>query len=180
MGRRYFQMSLEDRGNIRVLDAGCGSGSNLRMLLAEGFDARGLDNDPEALGKNDVGSPVDLGDMAAMPYKLGAFNLVIDVFSSYALTQTKFELFLDEVNRVLDDGGRFFSYAPSTGSDAVQRHLKDWAYAGAKSFRFIDPAIYQVELEKRGFEVVYRELASRTYQRGKEYFEFVVIEAVRR
>jgi SAM-dependent methyltransferase len=180
MGRRYFHLSPEARGNTRVLEAGCGNGCNLWMLEQEGFDATGLDIDPVALGKCDSNLKVELGDMAAMPFKLGAFNLVIDVFSSYALTQTKFELFLDEVNRVLDDGGRFFSYAPSTGSDAVQRHLKDWAYAGAASFRFIDPAIYQVELEKRGFDVVYRELASRTYQRGKEYFEFVVIEAVRR
>lgn len=179
MGRRYFGLSLLDRGSIRVLDAGCGTGSNLRMLVAEGFNATGLDIDPEALLM--CGCPkIDRGDMSAMPYKWGSFDLVIDVFSSYALTHRKFGLFLDETARVLDKGGRFFSYAPSTGSDAVQKKLKDWAYSDNAAFRFVDPDEYERELVNRGFEVTYRELASRTYQRGKEYFEFVVIEAVRK
>ena len=178
MGRRYFQMNAEDRGKTRVLDAGCGTGSNLRMLIAERFNATGLDCDPAALLK--CGCPSrDRGDMAAMPYKWSSFDLVIDVFASYSLSWRKFGLFLDEVARVLDKGGRFFSYAPSTGSDAVQKQLKDWAYSDSGAFRFIDPDEYQKELENRGFEVNYRELVSRTYQRGKEYFEFVVIEGVR-
>lgn len=178
MGRRYFRMSVEDRGKTRVLDAGCGTGSNLRMLVAEKFDATGLDFDPEALIK--CGCPkLTRADMAAMPYKWGSFDLVIDVFASYALSRRKFALFLDEVARVLDKGGRFFSYAPSTGSDAVKKQLKDWAYKDNAAFRFVDPDQYETELKDRGFAVVYRELASRTYQWGREYFEYVVIEGVK-
>src|SRR5579872_4423557 len=48
-GRHYFPLSQAQRRQIRVLEAGCGSGANLWMIAREGFDAHGIDLSPAAV-----------------------------------------------------------------------------------------------------------------------------------
>jgi 2-polyprenyl-3-methyl-5-hydroxy-6-metoxy-1,4-benzoquinol methylase len=44
LGRNYFsKVSREKRSDICILEIGCGSCSNLRMIASEGFDTHGVD-----------------------------------------------------------------------------------------------------------------------------------------
>ena len=49
MGRNFFYKKLKDRKNIKLLETGCGSGGNLKMLIKEKFDVYGLDNSEKAI-----------------------------------------------------------------------------------------------------------------------------------
>ncbi len=201
-GRHYFQIPRDRRGNIRVLEAGCGSGANLWMVAREGFDAHGIDLSPEAvklcaamLEKWGVAATLNVGSMTGCPYPAGFFDVVIDVFSAYCLDEAGFATFLDEVARLLRPGGLFFSYSPSKGSDVFRNpgpsarldastldgiHRKDAPHYGSfYPFRFITAEEYRQALATRGLQAVYKEAVGRTYNDGKEYFEFVVVVAER-
>lgn len=41
---RYFALPMTERRRIRILEVGCGSGTNLWMLAKEGFEVYGLDS----------------------------------------------------------------------------------------------------------------------------------------
>ncbi len=116
---------------------------------------------------------------------------LLDVFSSYCLDKSGFAKFLDEVSRLLRPGGRFFSYSPSKASDAFRDpgpsrridastldgiHRETSPYFGnSYPYRFISGQEYQEALGTRGIRTVYSEKVGRTYNNGKEYFEFIVI-----
>ena len=43
IGRTFYKKNYKKKGEIKILEVGCGSGANLKMLLNEGFNAFGLD-----------------------------------------------------------------------------------------------------------------------------------------
>ena len=43
IGRRFSHLSIAERQKMRVLEVGCGSGANLRMLAEEYFQVIGID-----------------------------------------------------------------------------------------------------------------------------------------
>jgi SAM-dependent methyltransferase len=197
-GRHYFSLPPERRRDIRVLEAGCGSGANLWMIAREGFDTHGIDLTPEAiklcaemLQSWGTKATAKTADMTAIPYPARHFDVIVDVFSSYCTAEAGFARFLDEVARLLRPGGRFFSYTPSKASDAFKNpgpskkldastldgiHRADSPFSGnLYPFRFITGAEYATALESRGLRVTYNETVGRTYRGGAEYFEFVVI-----
>ena len=49
IGRRFSHLSNEERSRLRVLEVGCGSGGNLRMLSEENFQVYGVDLSTEGL-----------------------------------------------------------------------------------------------------------------------------------
>ena len=198
-GRHYFSLSPADRRSVRVLEVGCGSGANLWMIAREGFAAYGIDLSSEGVALCEkmlahwgTSADVTVADMTSIPYPNGQFDVVLDVFSSYCLDERGFSLFLREVARVLRPSARFFSYAPSKGSDAFRdpgpsRLIDGSTLDGIRRegapfngnlypFRFIAPQEYRAALEACGFKVTYLETVGRTYGR-KEYFEFVVTAA---
>jgi len=197
-GRHYFPLPRDRRGEIRVLEVGCGSGANLWMIAREGFEAHGVDLSPEGialcakmLDEWGVRATVKMADMTAIPYPAQHFDVIADVFSSYCLEESGFTRFLDEAARLLRPGGRFFSYAPSKASEAFRNpgpsrfidsstldgiRREDAPYAGnLYPFRFIAPSEYGAALEARGLRVIYNEIVARSYRGRQEYFEFIVI-----
>ena len=48
-GRNFFQTPLTERKNIKILEVGCGAGSNLFLIARELFTAIGLDISSEAI-----------------------------------------------------------------------------------------------------------------------------------
>jgi len=198
LGRHYFSVPRAQRSAIRMLELGCGSGANLWMIAREGFDAHGIDLSSEAihlcrqmLESWGVSATLNAGSMTACPYTAGHFDALLDVFSSYCLDESGFTKFLDEVSRLLRPGGRFFSYSPSKASDAFRDpgpsrridastldgiHRETSPYFGnSYPYRFISGQEYQEALGARGIRTVYSEKVGRTYNNGKEYFEFIVI-----
>lgn len=202
MGRNFFSQPMKARQDIKILEVGCGSGANLWMLAKEGFSSYGIDLSKESLvlcremlNTYGVKAELSVQDMSCLSFDNEMFHAVVDVFSSYCLTRDQGNSFLTCVSKVLKKGGKFFSYFPSKKSDAFIRkgtsHLIDEdtlnaisressAFSGQNyPFRFLHPQQYRELLQTHGLEVRYLEKLGRTYHFGEEYFEFIVVEAVK-
>jgi ubiquinone/menaquinone biosynthesis C-methylase UbiE len=202
LARNFFKLPREERARISILDAGCGSCSNLWVIAREGFDAHGVDLSPEALRLGEqvlaewgVAAQLKPGNFLSLPYENERFDAVVDVFSSYVLNLAEFDRYVAEVARVLRPDGRFFLFTPSAGSDAFKNHSpatkideytlngifrKDSPYYGnSYPFRFSDAASLQDVVRKFGLQPGNMELVTHTYGRIKESFEFVSLEARR-
>ncbi len=202
MGRNFFSESDEERKSTRILEVGCGTGANLRVLAAEGFDAYGIELSKKAvglipllLGREAEFCKVVCGNMMELPWGDGYFHGIVDVFSSYCLDETNFSVFVDEVYRTLARGGRYFSYTPSKRSEAflncepaeridrstvdgIQRKTSPY-YGNFYPFRFMGSEDVERFFDKERFQVSYMEKTSRTYGRMRERFEFLVFEVIK-
>ncbi|MDC3116902.1 class I SAM-dependent methyltransferase, partial [Alphaproteobacteria bacterium] len=202
MGRNFFHLPINKRNLINILDVGCGSGANLWMLAREGFNAKGIDISENAIKLcrklvKSYGGNAEfyVGSMTDLPFETGSMDAIVDVFSSNCLTSLEGNNFLKEVLRTLKVNGKFFSYFPSANSDAWVKanstdildkytlkgiYRKESPFFGNYyPFRFLGPMQYQDILKEVGFSVTYLETTSRTYNKGKEYFEFSVVEAIK-
>ena len=93
----------------RTLDLGCGAGRHLRYL-ARMQKAIGLDLSPWLLGvarEKNPDAPLSRGDMRALPFRDGSFNLVVSLFTSFGYFREDAENahVLGEVARVTEPGG---------------------------------------------------------------------------
>lgn len=199
-GSYYFQLPFGERGKVRVLEVGCGSGANLWMIAREGFEAHGLDLSEEALAlcrlmleRWQVAATLTHASMTAIAYPDAHFDVVVDVFSANCMHEADFAIFLDEMTRVLKPGGRFFSYTPSKNNDSFRDpgpsrfldastldglHRKTSPFYGQNyPFRFTEPEELQALLAARGFTVPRNERIGRTYRNRAEYFEFTSLHA---
>jgi len=190
------------RKNIRILEVGCGSCSNVWMLSREGFDVYGCDLSEhsivigqEVLKIWKVDASLSACDMIDTPYADCFFDAVVDVFSSNCLCRDNYIAFLKEMHRIIKSEGKFFSYFPSKQSDTYRRSteserididtlhgVKDEKspYCGNDyPFRFMSNSDVQELLPNAGFALPYLEKTGRTYQKGEEYFEWLVFEAYR-
>lgn len=184
------------REHIRVLEVGCGSGANLWMLAAEGFQTHGIELSPEGarlagemLASRGLGADIVAGDMRAMPYADAHFDVIVDVFSSYCLDEADFDRFLGEVRRLSKPGGRFFSYTPSKAShafidhaparlldastlDGIRRQTSPY-HGNLYPFRFASPEDVRQATQRAGLTLTSLERIGRTYRNGAEYFEYL-------
>lgn len=109
----------------RVLDAGCGTGRNLRYFLAHACDCHGIDRDAgaiaqlrreaQALGYGDAGDRFVVGDVDSLPWGDQAFDVVISsAVLHFADDRRHFDLMVAEMWRVLTPGGLLFARLAST------------------------------------------------------------------
>jgi ubiquinone/menaquinone biosynthesis C-methylase UbiE len=98
---------IEGAKGKKVLDAGAGTGRLAIRLHNAGAKVTALDLSPEMLSnirRKKPGIEVVEGDMEAMPFEDSSFDMV---FSSLAMVHLKkVDTFLEEVHRVLRDGGQ--------------------------------------------------------------------------
>lgn len=103
---------------IRILEVGCGCGSNLNFLNRSGYLVAGIDQDEKAIfnaahtyyDQNPISTPPPdyvRGDFCSLPWKDDHFDLVIDRASLTYVSGDDLVKAVDEVNRVLKPGGRF-------------------------------------------------------------------------
>lgn len=112
-GRGFFS---EDNSERKVLELGCGSGANLWMLAKEGFETYGLDGSREAVElakvhlaeKWQVNADIRCGIFENLPYDDGMFDVVVDVVSLQHIDIAESKKALQEVYRVLKNGGGIF------------------------------------------------------------------------
>jgi ubiquinone/menaquinone biosynthesis C-methylase UbiE len=204
MGRNYFTIPKSKRKNIKILEIGSGSCSNLWMIARENFSAYGIDLSAQAidLGKKmlsywGVENKADLrvASMTNLPYPDGYFDVVIDIFSSNCLNEVDYKTCLSEVNRVLSKEGCLFTYTPGKRSDAFLNYQpaelldgstlsgiyrKDSPFEGNHyPFRFVHHKGHRFTIEQAGFKVKYLETVQRSYFNQKEIFEHIVVEAIK-
>lgn len=105
------------RSEIRILDLGCGSGSNLWVYEREGFEAHGIDGSLNSLltAKKVVASFLNTGfkthltngNLVSLPYQESTFNTAVDVVSLQHLNQNEGHQALSEIYRVLRSGENY-------------------------------------------------------------------------
>lgn len=120
---------------LRVLDAGCGDGINLAGLhdLARQhrwlLEPVGVDYNPLRLGRARAqGTPVQQASLYALPYRTGAFDVVL---CSHVLEHVPdLATALSELHRVLRRGGLLIVAVPNEGcamarlrNQFLQRHI---------------------------------------------------------
>lgn len=200
VGRNLFRLDHAERSRIRVLEVGCGSGANLWMLAREGFAAHGLDFSPTGLGlcRDMLASwgttaPLICADLLDLPYPEDTFDVVVDVVSCQHLTLAQHEKALAEIFRVLQFGGRFFSYHLGAESysfregggnrmdvctiDNVANSRAPYHDNGVTCF--LDPESGARLLGEAGFSNITVESVRKTYLSMTIEIQYLVLEAVK-
>ena len=114
--------TMMERGAIRVLDLGSGSGRHVIHLTRNGFQVYGLDNSPEGLAlTNDwlmaenLSADLRLGSMHdPLPYEDAFFDGVISVQVIHHAELAAIRKTVAEITRVLKPGGLCFVTVPKT------------------------------------------------------------------
>jgi SAM-dependent methyltransferase len=94
-----------------VLDLACGPGRHAAALVRAGARVFGLDLSRALLfaARRRATGPLVRGDMRRLPFRSAAFDVVVNLFTSfgYFASDAEHGAVLDEVARVLRPGGRF-------------------------------------------------------------------------
>jgi SAM-dependent methyltransferase len=126
--RKEEKYKVEDK---IILDLGCGTGRNANYLAERGNKVIGIEISKTALNLAkqraiDLEVDVDyrLGDIGE-PYKIedNYVDMAIDVTSSNSLNEKGRENYLNEVNRVLKNGGYFFVRALAKDANKNVKNL---------------------------------------------------------
>ncbi|MCI4349714.1 MAG: class I SAM-dependent methyltransferase, partial [Thermoplasmata archaeon] len=110
-----MRKTVESGGLVRgsrVLDIGCGAGTNALFLARSGFRTSGIDLAPGAIRAGqkragDAGLDVDfrVGDALRLPFPRARFGGLIDIGCFHTLPVRLRKQYADEAARVLRPGG---------------------------------------------------------------------------
>jgi SAM-dependent methyltransferase len=118
--------------SARVLDAGCGGGTPVLADLSESVTAVGTDISRTQLDLAADAVPdaaLAQGDMAALPFRDGAFDAVTAFHSLIHVPRDQHRSVVDEFGRALADGGRVLL---SEGIDEWRGTNPDWPDGGVE------------------------------------------------
>jgi ubiquinone/menaquinone biosynthesis C-methylase UbiE len=124
---------------VRVLEVGCGTGSNLWFAAREGFSVAGIDGSASAIAaakarfaEEGLAGTLVVGDFTQpLPFESEAFDLAFDRGAIVCVGYSAARRTVAEVWRVLKEGGRFL-FNPYS-----QRH-SSFAQATAVGDRLVD------------------------------------------
>ena len=109
--RHYPRHKL--RHAIRILEVGCGTGNNLWFMAREGFQVLGIDASVSAVKfakhrffEEGLRGDFQVGDFVLLPFYNEFFDLAIDRCSITCCGQSSAHRAVNEVNRVLQLGGK--------------------------------------------------------------------------
>jgi len=104
----FVQAQLGESRPRAALDLACGAGRHTDVLRERGLRVLGIDLSLTLLAQR-PDLPRVAGDMRALPFVPGAFDWVLNFFTSFGYFESERENFqvLEEVVRVLSPGGRF-------------------------------------------------------------------------
>ena len=117
-----FDQLQKDRftPDMRVLDAGCGTGRNLVYFLRSGYEVFGVDRDAtavtcvrELLGDLSPSTPCGnfhVADIQALPFRAAEFDIVVcNAVLHFAVDESAFDTMCSELMRVLRPNAFFFA-----------------------------------------------------------------------
>ena len=103
------------RSAVRILEVGCGTGSNLWFAAREGFSVAGIDGSPSAIQQarerfagEGLEGDLRVGDFTRLEFPDASFDLAIDRGSLICVGRSTAHAAVAEIHRVLKPGGRFF------------------------------------------------------------------------
>ena len=102
------------RNQVKILEVGCGTGSNLWFAAREGYTVAGIDGSRSAIeyakrrfDKAGLTGDLRVGDFTQLPFQSDDFHLVIDRGAIVCCGLSAGKKTVDEVHRVLKPGGKF-------------------------------------------------------------------------
>jgi SAM-dependent methyltransferase len=122
------------RGDVRILEVGCGTASNLWFAAREGFSVAGIDASASAIAtarqrfaEEGLAGRLEVGDFTRLAFDDASFDCVVDRASLTCCGLAALRQALAEVHRVLKPGGRLFfnPYADSHSSARAGRPMAD-------------------------------------------------------
>jgi tellurite methyltransferase len=126
--------------DMRILDAGCGSGRNLTYLLRSGYQVYAIDRSEAAIHEvqrlAESIAPIWVKEQARveavekMSFADASFDFIISsAVLHFADNETHFDQMVDELWRVLKPGGKLFArLASSIGMESSMQPLGDGQY----------------------------------------------------
>ena len=106
---------------IKILEVGCGTGSNLWFAAREGFRVSGIDASQSAIeyardrfNKEGLDGELKVGDFTKLPFNSDNYDLVIDRAAIACCSLTAAEHVICEIYRVLKTNGKFLFNPYST------------------------------------------------------------------
>lgn len=179
VARNYYRSP--NRKNVRILEIGCGNGSNVWFLAREGFDACGVDGAPTAIAMarqkmQTEGLEADLrvgdvGTIAAI-YGREVFDAVGDIGCLQCNSFADCRKIVNEAHAVLKPGGKVFAMVAARGSygDGLGHEISPGTFvdiaAGPLKDRGLNHFFTVAELHDLfgGFRDLNIEYAARSYE----------------
>ena len=103
------------RGEVKIVEVGCGTASNLWFAAREGFQVWGVDGSASAIAAarkrfhdDDLAGTLEIADFTRLPHPDAQFHLAIDRAAITCVGLSAAARVASEVRRVLLPGGRFF------------------------------------------------------------------------
>jgi ubiquinone/menaquinone biosynthesis C-methylase UbiE len=127
--RRYVARVAGPKEGMKVLEVGCGTGTNLELFAEAGCEVAGVDLSPSMvnLARKKLGDRADvrLGDAAEMPFDDSSFDLVLSFLTLHEMPPAVRVPVMREIVRVAGADGRalFIDYYPGG-----YRFPKGWFY----------------------------------------------------
>ncbi len=108
---RHIGMKMDPpKPGMKVLEVGCGTGSNLMLYRQAGCSVYGIDLSPSMLevARIKLGDDADLqlGDAANLPYRKDSFDLVLAMFTLHEMPREIRSTVMSEMIRVTKKVGR--------------------------------------------------------------------------
>ena len=199
VARNFY--AAPDRGAVRILEVGSGTGANLWFLAREGFAAYGVEGSPTAaeVSRQRLGAEcpgwneaprsghVVTGDIAQLPWPDDFFGAVIDSEAVYCNDYAESCAIYREMYRVTRPGGGLFvrTFASGSWGDGIgeqvgpRRFIADSGpLAGKGPSRFTSFEELPALLEP--WQIVEINLATRTLDSQHEVIREWIVEGTKR
>ena len=162
----YIQLFSDSLSKgAKVLDLGCGPGTDTVKLSKNGLLLEGFDLSDEFLviaRKLNPGLTFKQGDMRKLPYANGAFDGLFAKASLLHIPKDDIHLVLEEIHRVVKSGG-LVHIAIKEGEAEMVLKEDDYGYEYSRFFSFWNIESFLSELKEQGFNIVKND----TYQKNK-------------